>query len=216
MEHQRPEPENNSFLYRGTWCIARSILDVLGHLEVYGNENIPLQGGVLLVSNHRSLIDPIIIGAAAPRELHFLGEDTYFHIPCIGWFCTRLNGIPIKRENPGWQSLKKVISRLKMGKALLIFPEGTRSPDGTLGVVKDGASFVIRHANVPTIPVFLKGSERFMPPGSKFIHPAKLSVTFGHPLDFTALEGIDQKHELHRRISGQIKQAILDLQRNSC
>ena len=71
MEHQRPKIQNNNFLYRGTWCIARSILDVLGHLEVHGNENVPTQGGVLLVSNHRSLIDPIVIGAAAPARASF-------------------------------------------------------------------------------------------------------------------------------------------------
>ncbi len=192
--------------------IVRPILDVLGDLESHGNENIPAQGGVLLVSNHASLLDPIIIGAAVSRELHYLGEDTYFHIPGIGWLLTQLNGIPIKREKPGWQSLKRVISCLKMGNALLLFPEGTRSTDGTLGTVKDGASFIIHHSNVPTIPVFLKDTGRFMPRGSKLICPGKLSVTFGAPLDFSVLKGIDERHELYQHISQQIRQAILDLQ----
>ena len=195
--------------------IVRPILDVLGDLESHGNENIPAQGGVLLVSNHASLLDPVIIGAAVSRELHYLGEDTYFHIRGIGWLLTKLNGIPIKREKPGWQSLKRVISCLKMGNALLLFPEGTRSTDGTLGTVKDGASFIIHHSNVPTIPVFLKGTGRFMPRGSKLICPGKLSVTFGAPLDFSALKGIDERHELYQRTSQQIRQAILDLQENS-
>ena len=216
MEHQRPEPQSNSLFYRCARCIiVRPLLNMLGHLESHGNENIPTHGGVLLVSNHLSLLDPAIIGAAVSRELHYLGEDTYFHIPGIGWLLTQLNGIPIKREKPGWQSLKRVISCLKMGNALLLFPEGTRSTDGTLGTVKEGASFIIHHSNVSTIPVCLKGTDRFMPRGSKLIHPGKVSVTFGTPLDFSALKGIDERQELYQRISQQIRRAILDLQENS-
>ena len=70
-----------------------------------------------------------------------------------------------------------------MGKAVVVFPEGTRSPESTLGVVKKGVSLIIRHSDVPTIPVFIRGTERFMPRGAKFIRPTKLSVTIGAPLN---------------------------------
>ena len=216
MKHQKSNVENKNLLYHSARCIIRPILDVLSHLESHGNENIPRQGGVLLVSNHVSLLDTLIIGAATDRELHFLGADIYFHIPCLGGLFTRLNAIPIKRATPSWQSLKKVISCLEMGKALLIFPEGTRSTDGTLGEIKKGASFIIHHSGVPVIPVFLKGAERFMPRGAKFIRPAKLSVTFGPPIDFTGLKGIDRRQELYQRMSEQIRQAILALAEDLC
>ena len=216
MKYKESNSHTNNFLYRSARCVIRPILDVLSHLESHGKENIPEQGGVLLVSNHVSFLDPVIIGAAADRELHFLGADSYFRIPCLGWLFTQLNGIPIKRATPGWQSLKEVISRLRIGKAVVIFPEGTRSVDGTLGEMKKGISFIIHHSDVPTIPVFLKGAERFMPRGAKFIHPAKLSVTFGTPIDFTGLEGIDRKQELYQRMSEQIRQAILALAADSC
>ena len=84
-----------------------------------------------------------------------------------------------------------------------------------LGTVKDGASFIIHHSNVPTIPVFLKDTGRFMPRGSKLVCPGKLSVTFGAPLDFSTLKGIDERHELYQRISQQIRQSNLDLQEDS-
>lgn len=100
---------------------------------------------------------------------------------------------------------------MEKGKAFLIFPEGTRSTDGTLGKIKKGASFIIHYSDVPVIPVFIKGAERFMPNGAKFIRPAKLFVTFGPPIEFTGLERIDQKQELYQRMSEQIKQAIMGL-----
>ena len=98
----------------------------------------------------------------------------------------------------------------------IIFPEGTRSTDGTLGEIKKGASFIIHHSEVPVIPVFLKGAERFMPRGAKFIRPAKLSVTFGPPIDFTGLKGRDRRQELYQRMSEQIRQAILALAEDLC
>ena len=212
MKHQKPNFQTNTFLYGYARCVIRPILDVLSHLESRGNENIPEQGGVLLVSNHTSLLDPVIVGAAASRELHYLGEDTYFDIPWFGWLLTKLNGFPVKRGSPDRQALREALSRLETGKALLVFPEGTRSTTGTLGEIKKGASFIIHHANVPVIPVFIQGSARFMPRGAKFIRPAKLVVTFGPPIDFTGLEGIEQKQALYQRMSEQIKEALMALQ----
>lgn len=216
MKHQKPNSENKNYFYHSARCIIRPILDVLSHLESHGSENIPKQGGVVLVSNHVSLLDPVIIGAAMDRELHFLGVDTYFRMPYLGWLFTQLNGIPIKRAAPSWQSFKKTISCLEVGKAFLIFPEGTRSTDRTLGEIKNGASFIIHHSGVPVIPVFIKGAERFMPRGAKFIRPAKLSVTFGTPINFMGLKGIERKQELYQRMSEQIRQAILALAADSC
>ena len=216
MEHQKSNSENKNFFYHSARCVVRPILDVLSRLESHGSENIPRRGGVLLVSNHSSLLDPVIIGAAASRELHYLGEDTYFYIPCLGWLLRKFNGFPVKRGTPDRKALREALSRLQTGKALLIFPEGTRSLDGTLGEIKRGVSFIVNYSNVPVIPVFLKGSGRFMPRGANFIRPAKLSVTFGPPIDFTALKGISEKRELYQRISEEIRQAILALAADSC
>ena len=208
--------QTDSLLYRFIRLIVRPLLDILGHLESRGTENIPKHGGVVLVSNHLSYVDPVIISAATDRVLHFIGAEETFRIPIFGRLVTQLNGFPVKRGTPDRGALKEALSRLKTGKALLVFPEGTRSPDGTLGEIKTGVSFIIHHSDVPTIPVFLNGAEHFMPRGAKFIRPTQLSVTFGAPLDFTTLKGIDTKQEMYRRMSEQIRQAILALASDSC
>lgn len=206
---------DKNFLYHFARCIVRPMFDVLSHLESHGSEHVPRQGGVLLVSNHVSLLDTLIIGAATDRELHFMGANTFYRIPGFGWLLTKFNGFSIKRGTPDRQALREALSRLQTGKALLVFPEGTRSVDGRLGEMKKGVSFMIHHSGVPVIPVFIKGAERFLPRGAKFIRPAKLSVTFGPPIDFTGIEGIAQKQELYQQMSEQIRQAISVLKEDS-
>lgn len=167
------------------------------------------------MSNHLSYVDPVMIAAATARELHFFGAEKFFGIPGFGWLLKKLNGFPVNRGTPDRRALREALSRLQTGKALLVFPEGTRSVDGRLGEMKKGVSFMIHHSGVPVIPVFIKGAERFLPRGAKFIRPAKLSVTFGPPIDFTGIEGIAQKQELYQQMSEQIKQAILVLKEDS-
>ena len=211
MKHQKSHLQINSPLYRYARGLVRPFLDILGQLESHGVENIPKQGGVVLVSNHVSYVDPVIIATVTSRELHFIGAEKYFRVPVFGWLLTKLNGFPVKRGTPDLYALKKTLSCLKAGKALLIFPEGTRSDDGTLGEMHNGVSFILHHSNVPAIPVFIRGAECFMPRGAKFIRPAKLSVTFGTPIDFTTLERADRKQELYKRMNKQIREAILSL-----
>lgn len=218
MKVELPEKYNfqaDNRLYYMVRQVARPLLKVIGQLESHGSENIPRKGAVVLVSNHVSYLDPAIIASSINRELHFIGADNYFRVPCLGWLFAQLNGFPVKRGTPDRRALKKTLSLLQQGKALLIFPEGTRSTDGTFGEIKSGVSFIIYHSNVPTIPVLLKGAERLMPYGSKFIRPAKLSVTFGPPIDFTPLKGIHQKRKLYQRMSEQIRRAIAILQENT-
>ncbi len=211
---------NNQFwsprrIYRWAHRLTYLFCKVMGHIETQGVENIPREGGVLLVSNHISLLDPVIIGSAANREVNFMARSNVFNVPLLGRLISVFNAYPVNRGKPDLGALRRTISLLKTGHAALIFPEGTRSFDGKLGKAHDGACFIAHRANVPTIPVFHRGAEKMMPRGSKRIRRAKLSVTFGNPIDFSEIVESEIKREMYQQMGVQMMGAISNLENHS-
>jgi 1-acyl-sn-glycerol-3-phosphate acyltransferase len=195
--------------YRWTHRITNFVFDLFGKLESHGYENIPRQGGALILCNHVSYFDPFIVGSAANRELHFMARHDSFDMPVIGKLIAAHNAYPVKRGTADRAALRRTISLLKSGNVVLIFPEGTRSVDGTLGKPHGGVSFIAHNADVPAIPAYLKGT--ILPRNAKWIYPAQLTVTFGTPIDFTEVRQIEDKRELYRRMGEQIMQEIANL-----
>lgn len=207
---------NNQFwsprrIYRWAHRLTYLFCKIMGHIETDGVDNIPREGGVLLVSNHISLLDPVIVGSAANREIHFMARSNVFDVPFLGRLISIFNAYPVNRGKPDLGALRKTITHLKGGNAVLIFPEGTRSFDGKIGKAHDGACFIAQRANVPTIPVYHKGAEKMMPRGSKRIRRAKLSVTFGNPIDFSDIVESDIRREMYQKMGVQMMDAISDL-----
>ena len=187
----------------------------MGHLEAQGVHHIPREGGVLIVSNHISLLDPVIVGSAANREIHFMARSNVFGVPGLGKLITAYNAYPVNRGAPDLGALRKTISLLKNGNVVLMFPEGTRSVDGSLGKAHDGASFIAHRANVRTIPVYHNGAGKMLPRGSKRPRRAKLTVTFGEPIDFSEIVESDVKREMYQQMGVQMMDAIAKLRNES-
>ena len=206
---------NNQFwtprpIYRWGHRLTSLFCKTVGRLEAQGVNNIPKEGGVLFLSNHVSFLDPVIVGSAANREIHYMARSNAFDIPGLGKLIAVFNAYPVNRGAPDLGALRKTISLLKDGNAVLIFPEGTRSVDGTLGKARDGACFIAHRAGVPTIPVFHSGAERVLPRNSKRLRRAKLTVTFGEPLELTT-EEFETRREMYQQMGNQIMEAIADL-----
>jgi 1-acyl-sn-glycerol-3-phosphate acyltransferase len=163
------------------------------HTRVSGRDNIPQTGGALVMSNHQSNFDPVLVGLASHRRLNFLARLTLFRFPPFRWLIHSLDSIPIDRDGTGLGGLKETLSRLKRGELVLMFPEGTRTRDGDIAPLKPGFVAIARRAGVPLLPVAIDGAFQAWPrwrklPGRSIIH-----IAFGPPVEPVLIARLDDE-----------------------
>jgi 1-acyl-sn-glycerol-3-phosphate acyltransferase len=190
--------------------VAVVLMRLLFRVEGRGTEHIPAEGPVLLVSNHSSLLDPPLIGGMCPRPLTFLAKAELFKVPGFGWLIRNLDARPLRREGADPSALRTAQRVLAEGKALLVFPEGTRGEEGILREPKAGAALLAVQSGAAVVPTYVSGSGRAWPRGRRLPRPAKVMVTFGAPLRFHRAAGADRK-EHYEAVSRQMMAAIADL-----
>jgi 1-acyl-sn-glycerol-3-phosphate acyltransferase len=191
--------------YRFAQCVTRCILKVLCRLEAKGIENIPRRGGVVIASNHASLLDPPSLGCVIPREVSFFAKKELFGVPFVGWFISYANSIPVDRAGYSAQALKDMIHRLEDGWAVLVFPEGTRTKTGELGEPKSGSGMAAVSAGVPIVPCWIEGSFRAR------LFRSKVVLHFLPPFDPNEIEAPSKK-EHYLLVSKRIMNDIYNLQ----
>jgi 1-acyl-sn-glycerol-3-phosphate acyltransferase len=177
---------------------------VLFRLRFRGRQHIPREGGVLVCANHQSVMDPVLVGLATPRRLNYLARRTLFGKGPFSWLISFLDAIPIDRDGMGLEGLKETLRRLRRGEMVLIFPEGTRSPDGELQPLKPGFYAVARRSGAALLPVALDGAFQAWPRGSKWPRLARIGIEFGPPLWPDQIAAMTQEQlleELQRRLA---------------
>jgi 1-acyl-sn-glycerol-3-phosphate acyltransferase len=194
--------------------LAVVVMRTLFRLEVRGREHVPAAGPVLLVSNHVSVLDPPFVGGAAPRELYFLAKEELFAIPLFGRLVHALNARPVKRDGSDGRALKAALRLLRDGRALLLFPEGTRQRAGTLGPGKPGAGMLAVMSGAPVVPVYVSGTAQALPPGRSVPRPTRVRVSFGPPLHFKAADD-ERSKERYREATDEMMRAIAHLMRQA-
>ena len=127
-------------------------------LKVYGRENVPRAGPVLLVCNHQSNLDPMLIGVRLDRTLSYIAKSELFENRCADLLLRWLGAFPVRQRSVDVYALKEAIARLRQGRALAIFPEGSRTPDREMLPIQRGVGLVVRRTSVPVLPVALDGS----------------------------------------------------------
>ena len=176
----------NSLASRAFYSFVRGLLALLCRIvtryEVVGRENIPSSGAFVLAPIHRSNIDTPLAAALTRRRLRFMGKDSLWRNPAMGWVLSSLGGFPVSRGTADREALKRCVAVLEQGEPLVLFPEGTRQSGPDVKPLFDGAAYIAVKAGVPIVPVGIGGSERVMPKGSKMIHPRKCVMIVGAPI----------------------------------
>lgn len=198
-----------SLLYRFIRLTLLVIFKTFFRFEVLHSENVPKKGGVIVVTNHVSHLDPMVVGCAIKkRQATYMAKRSLFHLPIVGAF-VRTFSFPVDRERTQPSTIKEAVRRLKNGELIVMFPEGSRSRDGSLLEAKRGTGMIAALAKAMIVPAFIDGTNKAWPAGAKFIRRvAKIKVIFGNPIE---IKGGESGREYHEKIGNDIMEAIRSL-----
>ncbi len=178
--------------YEAVYWLSAVFLTLGFSLRIEGKRNIPRRGPVLLFANHQSFLDPVLVGLATPRQLFFLARQSLFRHWPLALLIRSLNAVPIHHEGLGKEWLKTILEQLRAGRAVVVFPEGTRTPDGGVHSLRAGIQLLIRRVQAPIVPVGIAGAFAAWPRWSPLPIPAPLfmeasagtlAVAVGRPLE---------------------------------
>jgi 1-acyl-sn-glycerol-3-phosphate acyltransferase len=195
--------------------VAGPILKTVFRPWVTGLDNIPKNGGVILASNHLSVIDSVMLPLVIDRRIFFLAKSDYFTGRgfknwAIKHFLLGTGMLPIDRSGgkASEASLNTGLAVAARGEVLGIYPEGTRSPDGRIYRGRTGVARMILEGHVPVVPVAMVGTEKVMPIGSKLPKVRRIGIIFGEPLDFSRFEGMESDRFILRAVTDEIMYAL--------
>ncbi len=178
-----PKTPFQRFGYHAIRWICYFFFLIAFRLKLVGLEKIPKSGPVLITPNHQSHLDPMLIGCVSRRRMNFLAKKQLFRVWPIGWIISFLDSIPIDREGMSAGGIKETLKRMKRGEMVLMFPEGTRSPDGEMKKILPGFCALVKRTQATIVPTGIQGADRAWPRRRAFPLPGpKIVIVFGDPV----------------------------------
>lgn len=165
--------------------------------RVYGLENVPQRGPLIVVANHASDFDPPLLSCCVRRPVSYMAKEELFRVPVLKQAIALYGAYPVKRGSADRSAIRAAIHQLEQGWAVGIFLSGTRTPDGRIPEAKLGAAMIASKVQAPLLPVSLWGTEAILPKGSRFPRPVPITVRIGQPIlppagERSALEQVTQ------------------------
>lgn len=160
------------------WQLSRLFF----RIEIIGSANIPPEGPLLIAPNHQTYLDPIFIGLAITRRVRWMAWHKLFQVPLLARLIRWCGAFPVDIDRPDRQAFRLALDLLEAGEALVVFPEGGRSPDGKVGPFKAGVARLALSSGAEIVPVTISGGDRVWPPGRRLPRPGKIRVTIHPPL----------------------------------
>jgi len=167
-------------IYYTVYFLTKLVSWLYFPFTAHQTQKIPRQGAFILASNHISNLDPVLLGICSVRRLNFMAKIELFK-GALGFFLTRLGSFPVKRGESDFGALREALRRLKEGRVILIFVEGTRRIGNEPTEAQAGVGFLAMKSRVPIVPVYVQGTDKVMAPGTKFLKRGRVYATFGEP-----------------------------------
>jgi 1-acyl-sn-glycerol-3-phosphate acyltransferase len=202
---------SESCIFVPTRVVVRLGLALVGvRVRVVGAENLIRRQNYLFTPNHQSFIEVPMLLTYLRRNLGYLAKKELFKYPVFGWGLRMVGVIPVDRQDSkaAVDSARAAAERMRGGKKdYVVYPEGTRSPDGRLLPFKKGAFLMALDAGVPLVPVSIAGSNRVMPKGEARVYPARITITVHQPIPIEAYSR-DNVQDLMDRTRERIQSAL--------
>jgi 1-acyl-sn-glycerol-3-phosphate acyltransferase len=194
------------WLYAFARALLVTAVQVYGRVCVFGAGNLPAAGPVIVVANHPSDVDPILLGVALPRTLHFMADAVQFRRGFVGPVIERLAAFPIHKGEPDRAALERALGLLAEGEVVVLFAEGDlyRRADPT--AFRSGVAFLAARSGAPVVPVAIVGAERIWAGGR--VHWPWLRLTVGQPITF---DGAPHRKAAYARMAGELRDAVIRL-----
>ena len=185
-----------SLFYRFVRNSARIAGVMLFDIRCVGRSNMEFDGGALVLSTHQSHFDPVLIGLSFNGRMNYLARRSLFNNRLLGTVIYLLDAIELDRDRSGIAGLKETLKRLKSGKKVLVFPEGTRSSDGKIAPLKPGFLAVARRSKVPLVPIAITGAYEALPRTSRIPRRYPIHMAIGQRLEAEMVASLSDEEVL--------------------
>lgn len=165
-------------------------------------------GPVIVAMNHQSFLDPPLAGNACDRPIFYLAKKSLMKVPVLGPILPKLNVIPVDLEGSDRSALKALIRILRNGDGALVFPEGSRTPDGNLQLAQPGLGLVIAKTRAPVVPMRIFGAHDVWPIDGKLRFSGRITIVVGEPIHFSDVDLAGHGKDLYGRLSQRVMDAI--------
>ncbi|MCA9420599.1 MAG: 1-acyl-sn-glycerol-3-phosphate acyltransferase, partial [Nitrospira sp.] len=176
-------------VYGLLWILFNVLARLVFRFRTEGGQHFPKTGGVIVAANHASYFDIPLLGCAIPRRVFFLGRSNLFPNRYLNSALQRLGWIPLKTHRLDRKAFRHALSHLQAGEPVVIFPEGTRTEDGSLQIGKPGLGYLVAESQCQVIPVYISGTFTVLPIQGRWPRLFPLRISFGKPLKFCKDEG---------------------------